>query len=118
MGEGETLRFDRWADVIIRTKGNHQVMTNFFRSKDESENASCRRYKLVKQSLADNKELTVDGCCSLLKAIAQPFTTYSTIFALTNGDVYVHHQGDFERTVKISLKKEVEMESALKIADR
>jgi len=105
-------------DIITRKKGNYQVMTNFHQSRGSPEQVSCPRYKLVKRSLAENKDVTVGGCRSLLKATAQPFTIYSTIFDLTNGEVYVHQRGDFEQTVKLDLNQELgKGERALKIAD-
>jgi hypothetical protein len=105
-------------DIILRKKGKYQLMTNFHQSKVGPEQVSCPRYKLVKQSLAENTDVTVDGCRSLLKATAQSFTIYSTIFDLTNGEVYVHHRGDFERTVKLDLMQELgKGERAMKIAD-
>ena len=78
---------------------------------------TCPRYKLVSQSLAEGKDLSVDLVRSLLKATAQQYTTYSTIFDLTNGEVYVHHRSEFDRTVKINLKEELgKAERAVKIA--
>ena len=94
-------------DVIVRKKGNYQVMTNFLRSKIEPAKITCPRYGLVAQSLAERKDLSVDLIRSLLKATAQKFTTYSTICDLTNGVVYVHRGGDFDRTAKIDLKEEL-----------
>jgi hypothetical protein len=104
-------------EVVVRKKGNYQVMTNFLQSRIEPAKVSCPRYKLVSQSLAERKDLSVDLVRSLLKATAQKFTTYSTIFDLTNAEVYVHHQRDFDRTVKINLKEELSKgERILKIA--
>jgi hypothetical protein len=103
-------------DVIVRKKGNYQVMTNFLPSKIEAAKISCPRYWLVAQSLAERKDLSVDLIRSLLKATAQKFTTYSTICDLTNGVVYVHNGGDFDRTAKIDLKEELAKgERAIKI---
>ena len=94
-------------EVIVRKKGNGQVMTNFLQSRVEPAKVTCPRYKLVSQSLAERKEFSVALVRSLLKATAQKFTTYSTIFDLTSGVVHVHHRGDFDRTVKIDLKGEL-----------
>ena len=105
-------------EVIVRKKGDYQVMTNFFQSKVGFEEVTCPRYKLVSNSLAENKVISLDVCRSLLKATAQPFTTYSTIFDLANGEVYVYLRRDFGRTMKINLKQELEKgERAMKIAD-
>ena len=94
-------------DVIVRKKGNCQVITNFLQSKIEPTKITCPRYKLVAQSFAERKDLSVDLVRSLLKSTAQKFTTYSTICDLTNGVAYVHHRGDFDRTAKIDLKAEL-----------
>ena len=94
-------------DVVLRKRGNYQVMTNFLQSKVEPEKVTCPRYKLVSQSLAENSDVSLDRFRSLLKATAQPFTIYSTIFDLTNAEVYVHQRRDFDRTVKINLKQEL-----------
>src|SRR5262245_48493894 len=104
-------------DVIVRKKGHYQVMTNFLQSKIESANVTCPRFKLVSQSLAERKDLSVDLVRSLLKATSQESTVYSTIFDLTHGEVHVHHRRDFDRTVKINLKEELAKgERVLKIA--
>jgi hypothetical protein len=94
-------------DIVLRKTANYQVMTNFLQSKVEPEMVTCPRYKLVSQSLAENNDVSLDLFRSLLKATAQPFTIYSTIFDLTNGEVYVHQQRVFDRTVKINLKQEL-----------
>jgi penicillin V acylase-like amidase (Ntn superfamily) len=94
-------------EVIVRQKGNSQVITNFLQSKIESTRITCPRYKLVTQALAERKDLSVDLVRSLLKATSQKYTAYSTICDLTNGVVYVHHRGDFDRTAKIDLKAEL-----------
>lgn len=78
----------------------------------------CPRYTLVSQSLADNKDVSVDLFRSLLSTTAQQFTAYSAIFDLTNGEVYVNQKSDFDRTVRINLQQELEKgKRALKIAD-
>jgi penicillin V acylase-like amidase (Ntn superfamily) len=104
-------------EVIVRKTGDYQVMTNFLQSRIEPAKVTCPRYKLVSQSLAERNELSVDRVRSLLKATAQKYTIYSTIFDLTNGDVYIHHQGDFDHTVKFHLNEELKKgERVLKIA--
>jgi penicillin V acylase-like amidase (Ntn superfamily) len=104
-------------DVIVRKRGNYQVMTNFLQSKLEPEKITCPRYQLVSQSLAENRDVSLDHFRSLLKATSQPYTAYSTIFDLTNGEVYVHQKRDFDRTVKINLQQELAKDArALSIA--
>jgi penicillin V acylase-like amidase (Ntn superfamily) len=103
-------------EVIVRKKGNSQVITNFLQSRIEPTKITCPRYKLVAQALAERKDLSIDRVRSLLKATAQKYTAYSTICDLTNGVAYVHHRGDFDRTAKIDLKAELAKgERALKI---
>jgi penicillin V acylase-like amidase (Ntn superfamily) len=123
--QGQCLFADKSGDsfiieaggVIIRKNGNHQVITNFRQSQITPDKVTCPRYKLVSRSLADKKEFSVNLVRSLLKETVQQFTTYSTIFDLTNGEIYIHNQRDFDRTVKINLKEELgKPERALKIA--
>ncbi len=123
--QGQCLFADQTGDsfvleaggTVIRKKGGYQVMTNFLHSKVEPTSVTCPRYKLVSQSLAGRKEVSVDQVRSLLKATAQKFTQYSTIFDLKSGEVHIHQRGDFDRTVKINLKEELgKGERALKIA--
>jgi CubicO group peptidase (beta-lactamase class C family)/pimeloyl-ACP methyl ester carboxylesterase len=104
-------------EVIVRKRGNYQVMTNFLQSKVEPAKVTCPRYKLVSRALAERKDLSVDLVRSLLKATAQQSTTYSAIFDLANSEVHVHHRRDFDRSVKINLKEErAKSERALTIA--
>jgi hypothetical protein len=72
-------------EVIVRKKGNYQVMTNFLQSQVEPAKVTCPRSKLVSRALAEGKDLSIDRVRSLLKATAQQSTTYSAIFDLTNG---------------------------------
>jgi ribosomal protein L27 len=103
-------------NVIVRKKGNYQVMTNFHQSRAKPEEVTCPRYKLVTGTLADQKALSVELVRSLLKATSVKSTQYSTIFNLGEGEVHVHRQGDFERVVRINLKEELgKGERAVKI---
>jgi hypothetical protein len=113
--QGQWLFADRSGDsfiieageVIVRKKGDFQVMTNFLQSKIEPAKITCPRYKLVAEQLTEQKDLSVDLVRSLLKSTAQKFTAYSIICDLTNGAVYIHHRGDFDRTVTIDLETEL-----------
>jgi hypothetical protein len=123
--QGQWLFADKMGDsfiieageTIVRKKGNYQVMTNFLHSKVSPDAITCPRYKLAQQSLGERKDLSVDFVRSLLKATVQKGSAYSTIFDLTHGEVYIHHRGDFDRSVKITLKDELgKGKRAVKIA--
>src|SRR5262249_30906288 len=104
-------------EVIIRKKGNYQVITNFLQSRVKPGDVTCPRYKLVTKTLADQKGLSVDLVRSLLKATRIKSTQYSTIFNFGEGEVYIYRQGDFERAVRITLREELwKGEGAVKIA--
>src|SRR5262249_10178128 len=103
-------------DVIVRKRGNYQVMTNFLGSRVKPDEVTCPRYKLVSETLADQKALSVDLVRSLLKATSVKSTQYSTILSLGEGEVYIYRQGDFDRVVRIRLNEELgKGERALKI---
>ena len=104
-------------EVMVRKKGNYQVITNFLQSRTTAEDVTCQRYKLVSKSLAEVSDLSIDSARSLLRATAQKSTIYSTIFDLTRGEVYIHYRADFDRSVKISLESELKNgERAVKIS--
>lgn len=113
--QGQWLFADRTGDsfiieageVIIRKKGSFQVITNFLQSRVKPEEIACPRYQLVTRKLAEQKALSVDLVRSLLKATAVKSTQYSTIFNLGAAEIYIHHQGNFDRAVKITLKDEL-----------
>jgi len=93
-------------------------MTNFLQSTVGPDKVTCPRYKLVSQSLAEHKDISLDVCRSLLKATVQPFTTNLTILDLANDEIYIYLRRDFGRTMKINLKQELEKgERAMKIGD-
>ena len=122
--QGQWLFADRTGDsfiieageVIVRKKGNYQVITNFLQSRAEPEEVTCPRYKLVTKTMRDQKSLSVELVRSLLKATSVKSTQYSTIFNPGAGEVYIYRQADFDRVVRIVLKEElIKGERAVKI---
>ncbi|MBI1913242.1 MAG: hypothetical protein HYS12_00555 [Planctomycetes bacterium] len=103
-------------DVILRKKGKYQVITNFLQSRVEPNRRTCPRYKLVTETLSDEKALSADLVRSLLKATAMKSTQYSTVFNLSRGEVSIYRRGDFHRVAKVNLKAELRKgERAVKI---
>lgn len=122
--QGQCLFADKTGDsfiieaggIIIRKKGDYQVITNFRQSQVPPDKVTCPRFKLVSKALAEQKGLSVDLFRTLLKETCIKSTQYSTICNLGAGEVYMYCQGDFERKVTINLKEELKKgERAVKI---
>jgi penicillin V acylase-like amidase (Ntn superfamily) len=94
-------------NVIIRKKGNHQVITNFRQSQVKPERIDCSRFKMVTKTLAEKPPATVDLCRTLCKKAGTSGTLYSTVFDMTHGEVYIYNRYDFNRVVKLNLQEEL-----------
>lgn len=113
--QGQLLFGDKHGDslileagnVILRKKGNHQVITNFRQSQVKPERIDCARFKMVTKTLAAEPPATVDLCRTLCKKAGFAGTLYSTIYDMTHGDVYIYNRYDFNRVVKLNLQEEL-----------
>jgi len=95
---------------ILRRNGYYQVSTNFVQTNYEPENYPCHRYKTAEQIFQNSNKLTIDVIREILSAThaegSYP-TTYSNIYDLKNGEVYIYNFHNFEDVVKINLKDEL-----------
>jgi hypothetical protein len=92
---------------VLRRKGDYQVATNFVQSRVPPEKVTCQRYLKATSMLAKSQELSVDRFRSILKATHVGGTQYSNICDLVNGEVYVYQNHDFDKEVRLNLKKEL-----------
>ena len=104
-------------DVIIRKKENFLIATNFYHSLVKDKKYTCERYKTAKKMIENNKKFSIDFACSVLNAVKQDFTQYSTVCNLQKKEIFLYHKRDFEKVVKIDLIKELKKGSqTIKIA--
>ncbi len=98
-------------DDLLRIKGDHQVVTNFYQSLTPADECPCPRYEAAVQALGKGVAVSVESCRDVLAATRQNRgapTQYSNVYDLKNGLVYLYHFHNFEEVVRIDLKEELE----------
>ena len=101
-------------DEVLRGDGRLQVVTNFYQSRQSADEARCWRKKKADEIFAarfgKDDALTIDLARTVLDAVHQEgkyATKYSNIYDLTNGDIYLYCNHDFDNVVKLNLAKEL-----------
>jgi tetratricopeptide (TPR) repeat protein len=92
---------------IVRKSGYYQISTNFVQTNFKPKNYPCYRYKTADQIFGKAKKLSVDLIREILSATHAEGnypTTYSNIYDLKNGEVYVYNFHNFEDVVKLNLQ--------------
>jgi hypothetical protein len=119
MPQGQILLADKTGDSVIIEAGNvllrkssqHQVITNFRQSEVKPEEVTCGRYKAVDAALSKAEPLSVERFRALLKQTSAGSgvtrTQYSLVCDLTNGRIYLHHQGDFDHPKEVRVREEL-----------
>lgn len=119
MSQGQILLADKTGDsaiieasnIILRKTGRHQIITNFRLSQVKPEEVTCGRYKAVDAALVKPEPLSVKGFRALLKQTSavsgETRTQYSLVCDLTNGRIYLHHQGDFDHPKELRVREEL-----------
>ncbi|MBC8404460.1 MAG: hypothetical protein H8E15_04485 [Planctomycetes bacterium] len=97
-------------DDILRKKGRHQVVTNFYQSRMAEENYNCARYASANAIIGNSPKVNVDV---MKRALASTHiervspTQYSNIYDLKNGVIYLYHFHNFQNEVVINLAEEL-----------
>ena len=97
-------------DRFLRKKGRFQLVTNFYQSQHDGDAVPCERFRIAKAMLDSRKSYDVDFCRSVLAAVHNEKnspTTYSNIYDLKNGIVYLYHFHNFENVVVFDLAEEL-----------
>ena len=106
----ELLRQEKIPFHLLRPTHDYQVATNFRQSSTVPKDVTCSRFKKAKQMLAGNKDISVESFRAILQATHQKSkwpTQYSNIYDLKSGDVYVYHQHNFGKAVRLNLSDEL-----------
>ena len=97
-------------DDILRKKGTHQVVTNFYQSRHQPQNYNCARYASANEVLNANPSVDVEVMRRALAAThieRDSPTQYSNIYDLTNGVIYLYHFHNYENVVVLNLAEEL-----------
>jgi hypothetical protein len=97
-------------DVILRSAGRFQVLTNFRQSEYGDGPYPCRRFTAATKMLAEAPEISVELFRDILDAThaGPPYPTqYSCIYDLKRGLVYLYHYHDFDHVVVLHLAEEL-----------
>jgi hypothetical protein len=96
---------------IVRKEGIYQVITNFNIITPELGQYPCRRYEnaeLMLKKIEDEDDLTAEFFTSILERTSSGGTTYSTIYDLVKGKIYLYNHHKFNWVVKFDLEDELE----------
>jgi hypothetical protein len=123
LGKAQFLFADKRGDSVIvcpriegemkaiQKEGVYQVITNFNVTYPRLGGYPCWRYSRCIEMLKkiENKDdLTVEYFVSILKAVYQRSTTYSSVYDLKNGLVYLYNQHNFDEVVILNVEEELE----------
>lgn len=122
LGKAQFLFADKRGDSVIlcpsiegevkaiQKEGVYQVITNFNVTYPQLGGYPSWRYSRCIEMLKkiENKDdLTVEYFVSILKAVYQRITTYSNVYDLKNGLVYLYNQHNFDEVVILNLEEEL-----------
>ncbi len=93
--------------IILRNEEPWQVSTNFVISDyEEPGEASCWRYDSTSAQLEEYKgDITADLAMDILESVSQPFTIWSTVYDMSNGDIRVAMGTKYNEIHKFNLNK-------------
>ena len=103
------------ADAVLRGRGGFKVVTNFSQSKTSPENAACERYRIARDMIGKQAEVSKDFVRRVMAAVHyenQPFrggvinTLYTNIYDLSRGIIYLYQFHDYANEVVIDLEEE------------
>ncbi len=103
-------------DEVVRKPADarHQVVTNFYQSRQTTEEAQCWRKVAAEKRIASrfshDEPLTLDLMRDVLDATHQEGkfgTKYSNVYDLKRGFIHLYRNHDFEHVLTVSLKSEL-----------
>jgi hypothetical protein len=119
-GQGQLLFADSTGDAvilggpdedgdldIIRKDGDSMVLTNFFPRHPDMGGYPCLRYRSATTHLEKDPGPSLENFSGILKKVSSRYTQYSNVFDLNNQVVWLYHQRDFSRVVKLRLHEEL-----------
>jgi len=92
---------------IIRKDRDITVLTNFFPNHPDMGGFPCLRYQSATHHLEKDPNPGLDNFSGILKKVSWKYTQYSNVFDLNNRIVWLYHQQDFSRAVRLSLQVEL-----------
>ncbi len=93
---------------IIRKDRDIMVLTNFFPNHPDMGGFPCLRYKSATVHLEKDPSPALDNFRGILQKVSSKYTQYSNVFDLNNRVVWIYHQQDFARVVRLSLQDELD----------
>jgi len=119
-GQGQLLFADSTGDAvilggpdekgdldIIRKDRDIMVLTNFFPNHPEKGGFPCLRYQSATRQLEEAPQPSVDNFRHILETVSSKYTQYSNVFDLNNRVIWLYHQRDFTKVVKLRLQDEL-----------
>ena len=110
-GNSVIVEFGEKDVAFVRRSGDHQVMTNFPNS--DTLNArwyDCYRYKTADCMLSEGQEISIEFFRSVCDAVhlggANP-TGLSTVYDVTNGNLYVYYFHNYEEVLVFNVNDEL-----------
>ena len=120
-GQGQLLFADRTGDAvilggpdkdgdldIIRKKRDIMVLTNFFPNHPEMGGHPCLRFQSATHHLEKDPSPALENFRLILETVSSKYTQYSNVFDLDNQVIWLYHQRDFTKTIRLRLQDEFE----------
>lgn len=94
---------------VHRNKKRYQLLTNFnITNPSNGGEQECRRFKMAETMLKTDSSATVENLRNILSETHQgKLTVYSNIYNLSNREVYIYSQVNFNRVARINLAEEL-----------
>ena len=93
--------------VFVEKSGRYQHLTNFLLTKPEGQDKTCPRFCAMNEVLKSSKAPSIQTAKDALRAAAHRCTRYSQVYNLSNGEVHVFFNHDFEHEKKFTLVEEL-----------
>jgi hypothetical protein len=94
---------------IHKRSGEHQLLTNFNLSDPSyGDEQPCQRFATAEKMLSIDSSATISNVEKILSQTHQEkLTTYSNIYNLSAGEVYIYNHANFAKKVKLNLGTEL-----------
>lgn len=98
---------------IVRKSKDYQIMTNFNNTLSKlNSRQPGGRYKLVEEQIEKSDNISVDDVRLILETVKNSGmdypTVYSNIYDLTNNEIYLYHNHNFDEYLKIDINKQLD----------
>ena len=109
-GESALIEFLEDRMIVIKNDQPWHLATNFLvASAGDPAEGNCWRYDLISQSLNEVRGiLNMDESMDLLEMVSQSGTQWSIVYGMSDGDIHLSLDRDYDRVYKFKLSRRIE----------